>query len=297
MTLLKKQYVNVRVLIEDALEAVRPAVDTKHHTLRVEYPAVPVWLEVDPVRITQVITNLLGNAAKYTPANGEIALETRLEPQHFVISVRDNGVGLAPAAMSKVFGMFTRIDTEVARTEGGLGIGLALAKGLTLLHGGQLQVHSAGRGQGSEFTIRLPRSLIVEAPATEKSSTDAVAKGATLRILIADDNRDAADSLGMLLKLAGHDIRIARTGGEALAVANQFRPEVGVIDIGMPDIDGYEVAERIRHEAWGEEMTLIAVTGWGQADDKRRALAAGFDRHMTKPVDPEELERAFRKTP
>ena len=270
-------------------------VDTKHHELRVEYPAAPVWLEVDPVRITQVITNLLANAAKYTPANGEICLETRLEPQHFVISVRDNGVGLAPAAMSKVFGMFTRIDTEATRAEGGLGIGLALAKGLTLLHGGQLQVRSAGRGQGSEFTIRLPRSLIVAAPPTQNSSADSGAEVAPRRILIADDNRDAADSLSMLLKLSGHDIQIARTGREALAVANQFRPEVGIIDIGMPDMDGYEVAKRIRHEAWGENMRLIAVTGWGQADDKRRALAAGFDRHMTKPVDPEELEQAFRK--
>jgi two-component system CheB/CheR fusion protein len=293
--LLKKQYVNVQVLMEDAVEAVRPAIDSRHHALRIQYPEVPVWLEVDPVRITQVITNLLANAAKYTPANGEISLETRLEPQHFAISVRDNGVGLAPGAMSKVFGMFTRIDTEATRAEGGLGIGLALAKGLTLLHGGQLVGHSAGRGQGSEFTIRLPRSLIVEALPTATSAADTLGEVARLRVLIADDNRDAADSLAMLLKLSGHDIKIARTGGEALSAANQFRPQVGIIDIGMPDMDGYEVAKRIRHEAWGEDMTLIAVTGWGQADDKRRALAAGFDRHMTKPVDPEELERAFRR--
>ena len=293
--LLKKQYANVRMLMEDAVEAVRPAVDIKQHALRVDYPVAPVWLEVDPVRITQVITNLLANAAKYTPANGEIFLETRLEPRHFVISVRDNGIGLAPAAMSKVFGMFTRVDTEVSRAEGGLGIGLALAKGLTLLHGGQLQVRSAGRGQGSEFTIRLPRSLIVAAPPIEKSFAASADGALSLRILIADDNRDAADSLSMLLALSGHDIKVARTGGEALSLANQFRPEVGIIDIGMPDMDGYEVAKRIRHEAWGGNMTLIAVTGWGQADDKRRALASGFDRHMTKPVDPEELERAFRK--
>jgi two-component system CheB/CheR fusion protein len=290
--LLKKQYVNLQVLIEDAVEAVRPAVDIKHHALRVDYPAIPVWLEVDPVRITQVITNLLGNAAKYTPARGEISLETRLEPRHFVISVRDNGVGLEPSAMNKVFAMFTRIDSEATRSEGGLGIGLALAKGLTMLHGGQLQVHSGGRGQGSEFTIRLPRSVVVAAPAPVNSA-DAAVTVATLRILIADDNRDAAESLSMLLKLSGHDIRIAHAGGEALAVAHEFRPQIGIVDIGMPDMDGYEVARRIRHEAWGEKILLIAVTGWGQADDKRRALAAGFDRHMTKPVDPEELERAF----
>jgi two-component system, chemotaxis family, CheB/CheR fusion protein len=293
--LLKKQYVNVQVLMEDAVEAVRPAVDVRHHTLRVEYPAEPIWLEVDPVRITQVITNLLANAAKYTPNGGQVFLETRLEPQHFLIRVRDTGVGLAPVAMSKIFQMFTRIDTEVTRAEGGLGIGLALAKGLTLLHGGQLQVHSAGRGQGSEFTIRLPLSLIAAAPPTLNSAADSAGKVAVLRILIADDNRDAADSLSMLLRLSGHDIKIARSGGEALAIADQFRPDVGIIDIGMPDMDGYEVARRIRHEAWGETMTLIAVTGWGQADDKRRALAAGFDRHMTKPVDPEELERACRR--
>jgi two-component system CheB/CheR fusion protein len=293
--LLKKQYVNVQVLMEYAVEAVRPAVDLKQHALRVEYPAVPIWLEVDPVRITQVITNLLANAAKYTPANGEISLQTRMEPQHFVISVRDNGVGLAPSAVSTVFQMFTRIDTEATRAEGGLGIGLALAKGLTLLHGGQLQVHSAGRGQGSEFTICLPRSVVVAAPPVEKPSADPGEKRAPLRILIADDNRDAAESLGMLLKLSGHEIEIAHSGGAAFAVAGTFRPQIGIIDIGMPDMNGYEVVRRIRHEAWGEKMTLIAVTGWGQADDKRRALAAGFDQHMTKPVDPEELEAAFTK--
>jgi CheY-like chemotaxis protein len=287
--------VNVQVLMEYAVEAVRPAVDLKQHALRVEYPAVPIWLEVDPVRITQVITNLLANAAKYTPANGEISLQTRMEPQHFVISVRDNGVGLAPSAVSTVFQMFTRIDTEATRAEGGLGIGLALAKGLTLLHGGQLQVHSAGRGQGSEFTICLPRSVVVAAPPVEKPSADPGEKRAPLRILIADDNRDAAESLGMLLKLSGHEIEIAHSGGAAFAVAGTFRPQIGIIDIGMPDMNGYEVVRRIRHEAWGEKMTLIAVTGWGQADDKRRALAAGFDQHMTKPVDPEELEAAFTK--
>jgi CheY-like chemotaxis protein len=204
-------------------------------------------------------------------------------------------MGIDSAVQPHVFELFAQSARGQARSEGGLGIGLALAKGLTLLHGGQLQVHSAGRGQGSEFTIRLPASLIVEAPPTQKGSADSGAQAAPLRILIADDNRDAADSLSMLLKLSGHDIKVARTGGEALTVAGQFRPEIGIIDIGMPDMDGYEVAQRIRHEAWGEHMTLIAVTGWGQADDKRRALAAGFDRHMTKPVDPEDLERAFRK--
>jgi two-component system, chemotaxis family, CheB/CheR fusion protein len=291
--LLKKEYVDVRVLIDEAIEVVQPAIDAKHHTLRVQPPPEPMLLEVDPVRITQVITNLLTNAAKYTPSGGLIHLGTRIEAQFLVIYVRDNGVGLTTEAMSHVFDMFTRIESEVSRAAGGLGIGLALAKGLVQLHGGRLEVNSAGSGEGSEFLICLPRSLVVEAPTTQVAPSETKPEAKPRRILVADDNVDSAESMSMLLKLSGHEVHLAHTGADALKIASQMRPDVGIFDIGMPDLTGYEVAERIRHEAWGKKIKLIAVTGWGQESDKRRAQAAGFDHHLTKPVDPEKLEVLF----
>jgi CheY-like chemotaxis protein len=217
----------------------------------------------------------------------------RLEAQFFVIYVRDNGVGLTAESMSHVFDMFTRVESEVSRAEGGLGIGLALAKGLMQLHGGRLEVNSAGPGEGSEFLICLPRSLIVEPPPPQAPPSEPKPETKPRRILVADDNVDSAESVSMLLKLSGHEVHLAHTGADALEAAERVRPDIGIFDIGMPDLSGYEVAERIRHEAWGENITLIAVTGWGQESDKRRALAAGFDHHLTKPVDPEELELLF----
>ncbi len=295
--LLKKEYVDVHVLLDEAVETVRPLIDAKKHTLRVAYPDRPTRLEVDPLRITQVISNLLTNAAKYTPSGGRIDLETRIEGKHFAISVRDTGIGIAPDVMGKVFDMFTRIESDIGRSEGGLGIGLALAKGLVELHGGKLQVRSGGRGEGSEFIVCLPRSLVVDVPAAETAESQGVAdrSGKPRRILIADDNRDSATTLAMMLRLSGHEVDVAHSGTEALDLAKRVRPEIAVFDIGMPDLSGYEVADRIRHEAWGEKMTLIAVTGWGQESDKRRARAAGFDHHLTKPIDPAILEPLFER--
>ena len=292
--LLKKEYVEVHTLIEDAVEAVQPALDSKRHTLRVEYPSNPIIIEVDPLRITQIITNLLTNAAKYTPPGGLIWLGTRFEANAFVIYVRDNGIGLTPEMIPKVFNMFTQVESDLGRSEGGLGIGLALAKGLAELHGGRIETSSAGRGQGSEFAISLPQSLIVEKPVVSQTHAgDGTAPSASKRILVADDNRDGAETMSMLLKLSGHEVYLAHSGAEAFEVAQRKRPDIAVLDIGMPDLNGYEVAERIRHEAWGERIKLIAVTGWGQAEDKRRALAAGFNHHLTKPVDPSQLEALF----
>ena len=219
---------------------------------------------------------------------------TRFESQHFVIFVRDNGVGLTAEAMGKVFEMFTRVEADAGRSEGGLGIGLALAKGLVELHGGSLRVHSAGRGHGSEFVICIPRSLIVrEPPPLSEDTVDPTLPVTPRRILVADDNRDGAETIAMLLRLSGHEVDIANTGSDAFELAKRVRPDIGVFDIGMPDLNGYELAERIRHEAWGGNMKLIAVTGWGQESDKRRALAAGFDHHLTKPVDPDRLALLF----
>ena len=292
--LLKKGYVELRVMLEDAVEAVRGALNAKHHTLRVDPPGDDsIIVEVDPVRITQAITNLLTNAVKYTAAGGVIHLGTEVGAKFLTIFVRDNGVGLSPEAMRSVFTMFTRIDSEVARTEGGLGIGLALAAGLVQLHGGRIDVKSGGPGLGSEFMICLPRSLIVTAPPPSANLATNPSIGRQRMILIADDNRDAAESLSMLLALSDHEVHVAHSGGEAFEMAKKLRPDVCILDIGMPDLNGYELAERIRREAWGETMTLIALTGWGQESDKRRAMLAGFDHHLTKPVDPDQLERLF----
>jgi len=291
---LKRARIDVKSLLEAAVESVQPAIDARRHTLRVEIPPVQTMLEADPVRLTQVVTNLLTNAAKYTPAGGLITVGARLESQELVLFVRDNGVGLAPAMLAQVFNMFTQVEAAGKAAEGGLGIGLALAKGLVELHGGQIAAHSAGLGSGSEFVVTLPESLIVK----RQQPTSGLANGharpiSSRRVLIADDNRDAAETLGMFLNLSGHEVHLAHSGAEALEATKQLRPDVAVLDIGMPDLSGYEVANRIRREPWGTQITLIALTGWGQDEDKRRAHAAGFDHHCTKPVDPADLERIF----
>jgi CheY-like chemotaxis protein len=288
---LKKEYVDLKAILEAAVEAAQPAIDAKRHVLNVEYPLSRLMLEVDPVRVTQVVSNLLTNSAKYTPIGGTIVLGTRVDSQGLAIFVRDNGVGLAPEALKRIFNMFTRIDSAGDRAEGGLGIGLALAKGLVELHGGQIEARSAGLGQGSELIVSLPASLLQHSNTPVEVCAPAVTAPLSLRILIADDNRDGAETLGMFLGLSGHDVVLAHTGAEALEVASRYRPDVAVLDIGMPVLNGYEVAKSIRREAWGSNLTLIAVTGWGQEDDKRAAYAAGFDHHLTKPVDPEQLER------
>ncbi|MEO6079828.1 MAG: chemotaxis protein CheB [Steroidobacteraceae bacterium] len=293
--LLKKGYADLRVLMDEAVEAVEPAITAKSQVLRVEPPETPLVLEVDAVRIIQVITNLLVNASKYTPAGGFLHLGYRLEELFLVITVRDNGRGLAPDSLYRVFNMFTRIESPDERTDGGLGIGLALAKGLMELHGGHLQAHSPGLGKGSEFLVCLPRELVVSAPEAPVVDQQQPTATQSRRILIADDNRDSAAMLGMLLRIAGHEVHVAHSGTEAWDEARRLRPDVCVLDIGMPGLTGYDVAERIRHEAWSKEVKLIAVTGWGQDADKRRAAAVGFDQHLTKPVDPDALEKLIAR--
>jgi two-component system, chemotaxis family, CheB/CheR fusion protein len=290
--LLKKDYVDIQSILDAAVEAAQPVIDSKDHTLRIERPQVPIMLEADPVRLTQVISNLLTNAAKYTDVGGIITLGAGLEAKALLIYVRDNGIGLTGQAMSKIFNMFTRVDSDIGRAEGGLGIGLALSKGLIELHGGRIEVHSEGPGQGSEFVVRLPLSLVARDPDHKASPQRIEPNGkVSRRVLVADDNRDGADCLEMLLKMSGHEVYVALDGTEALELVRQHRPDVGVIDLGMPGLSGYEVARRIRAEAWGSATMLIALTGWGQEEDRRRALAAGFDHHLTKPVDPDQLQQ------
>jgi two-component system, chemotaxis family, CheB/CheR fusion protein len=287
---LKKEYVAWQTVLDDAVEAVRGKLDAKHHTLRIAPFEMPEPLEVDPVRLVQVLTNLLTNAAKFTPDGGLIELACRLDEQWFRFSVRDNGIGIAPERLGEVFTMFSRGDTDVSGGDGGLGIGLALVKGLVELHGGHVEVRSPGVGLGCEFTVTLPRAVKPGGePASPATLPAPAAHPSRCRVLVADDNRDGADTLATFLSLAGHEVMVAYSGAQALQMAAEQRPDACVLDIGMPGLTGYEVAERIRHEAWGRRMLLVAVTGWGQAKDRAVALASGFDHHLTKPIDPDAL--------
>jgi two-component system, sensor histidine kinase len=292
---LRKDYVDLQSLVSSAVETARPLIDAKHHTLTVALPAEPIELEVDPLRLSQALSNLLTNAAKYTDARGQMHLSAAQDESGLAIRVRDNGIGIDSGVIKGLFEMFSQIDSAIDRAEGGLGIGLALVKGLVALHGGTVEATSPGLGLGSEFTIRLPRATVVERRAVSTVKSPALCLGAAPhgKIVIADDNRDAADSLKMLLELAGYDTFVAYNGELALDLGARERPSAFILDVGMPDMTGYEVARRIRQQAWGRAALLIAVTGWGQDDDKQRARAAGFDHHFTKPVNPEAVAQVL----
>jgi CheY-like chemotaxis protein len=294
---LKFESVTLDSLIEAAVETARPLIEAKQHRMSLQLPESPVMVSVDPLRISQSLSNLLTNAAKYTDPRGEITLKVALEPDGLVMSVKDNGIGFDPKAAPHIFEMFSQLDSAIDRTEGGLGIGLALVRGLVELHGGSVAAHSAGLGLGSEFTIRLPREVVIVEPAPRSPlETGGPLPGcdSRLTILVADDNRDAAESLGMVLELSGDEVYIANSGQQALQLARQKRPHVVILDIGMPDMTGYEVAREIRREAWGAGTLLLAITGWGQMEDKERARAAGFDVHLTKPVDADRVDEILR---
>ena len=290
---LKKGYANLQGLLAEALETARPIIEAKRHRITLDWPPEPIEVEADPVRLIQIMTNLLTNAAKYTDPEGQIFFGARIENDLLIISVRDTGIGLAPEMLPKVFEMFSQVDPNQERTEGGLGIGLALVKGLAELHGGRIEARSDGLERGSEFTVFLPCLHVDTASREPLPAEPPKPKNGRNTILIADDNRDGAESMKMLLELSGHEVHTAHTGSEALEVAAQLQPAVVILDIGMPGLSGYEVATKIRSQVWGAQMTLIAMTGWGQEDDKRKAKEAGFDHHLTKPVDPDILEQLF----
>jgi signal transduction histidine kinase len=293
---LKIDVVDLRLVVDAALEVARPLIDRKDQRLVVVLPEQSLKVSCDPLRLSQSLSNLLTNAAKYTDEKGSITLTIELCDTELKFAVKDSGIGIDPRFMPRLFELFYQLDSAVDRAEGGLGIGLALVKGLVDLHGGRVQAHSAGVGLGSEFTMYLPRSrVVIDGEATPASSVrgEEVA-GAASKILMADDNRDAVDSLAMLFQLSGYDVKAAYSGKEALTTAKNWRPGVVLLDIGMPDMTGYEVARAIRETDWGRTMYLVAITGWGQAEDKARASAAGFDQHLTKPVDPEKLEKLLR---
>jgi signal transduction histidine kinase/ActR/RegA family two-component response regulator len=284
---LKKEHVSLAAVVSTAIETARPLIDTKQHSLQVSLPPEPIELEADPLRLSQAISNLLNNAAKYTDPHGLIRLSAELTAGELRIAVSDSGIGIDPKVLPTIFQMFTQVDSPIDRTEGGLGIGLALVRGLVELHGGTVDAVSAGAGQGSTFSIRLPGAHFSARPSRDDETDPGTrtADGPTFRILVADDNVDAAESLALLIKMWNHDICVARTGSDALEIALRVQPDVCILDIGMPDMSGYEVARRIRSQPWGRETVLFALTGWGQSEDIERAKAAGFNEHMTKPVD------------
>lgn len=288
---LRKEKVLLTDIVNATVEALLPQLNAKDQHLSIEMPTVAVQLDADPVRLAQMLTNLLTNASRYSDAGSRIELTGSIDAETLVLSVRDQGIGLAPDDVTGIFEMFSQINAVEVRTEGGLGIGLALVRGLARLHGGSVEAHSAGLGRGSEFIVRLPIHALE--PAGSAASAAAQAHPQGRRILLADDNRDAADSLAMLLQLVGHEVRVAYLGRDALALAQQFRPDIAVLDIGMPDLSGYEVAASLRQQPWAEKVRLIALTGWGQENDRRRASEAGFDLLLVKPVDLDKLQQSL----
>ncbi len=289
---LRRERVELVAIVDSAVETARPLIDDGQHQLAVRLPSQPTWLHADALRLAQVLSNLLTNSAKYSDPGSTITLAAEAQDGQFVVKLSDTGIGIEPEMIPRMFEMFAQSTHAIERSGGGLGIGLALVKGLVILHGGTVEVESAGREQGSTFTIRLPGNIIVDPP-EKQSGGRAVGKAPPRRVLVVDDNRDAAESLVLLLGLEGHDSRCVHDGLEALAVAGDYRPDVVILDIGMPGLNGYETARQMRRQDWGRHIRLIALTGWGRADDKRRADEAGFDYHLVKPVDPDALYEAL----
>jgi PAS domain S-box-containing protein len=287
---LKKVSTELTSVIGAAIETSRPSIMTKKHELLVDLPKQPLALEADPMRLAQVFSNLLTNASKYTDPGGHITLRAMQDKDEVVVSVRDTGMGISPEMLPQLFQPFMQAPETRGRSEGGLGIGLALARGLTELHGGRIEAHSAGLGSGSEFIVRLPIGKTVQPSNKHASDADACIQAAAMKILVVDDNHDGADSLATMLELSGHAVSTAYAGYEAFEQAQSLRPDVMLTDIGLPDLDGYELARKLRDTDWGRAMVLVAVTGWGQQSDRHRAYEAGFDHHLTKPIAPELLD-------
>jgi PAS domain S-box-containing protein len=283
---LRKESVDLADVVTAAVDACRSLGDDARE-LSVALPAEPIHLRADGIRLAQVLLNLLSNAVKYTKPDGHIRVTAARDGGAVILRVTDDGIGIAPEALNHVFDMFYQADRSLERTDRGLGIGLTLARHLVDLHGGTLEIHSGGPGQGCEAIVRLPGGEPAATPTAVVPRDDgALAPKTALRVLIADDNADAAMALAVLLKLAGHEPRCAADGEEALALAARFIPQVAVLDLAMPRLNGYDVARRIRQEPWGQNVLLIALTGWAKDEDRKRTKEAGFDAHLVKPVHP-----------
>ena len=294
MITLQLEPVLVGAIVARAVETARPAIDAHKHALELDLPEELISVEGDKTRLVQVIANILHNAAKFMDPGGRIRLSVRREGQYALISIADTGIGIAPDLLPKIFELFTQVHAKSERAQGGLGIGLALVRRLTEMHGGTVTAHSDGAGRGSTFSVRLPVMVTQIAGLVHpKRDTGTIPRVASQRILVADDNRDAAEALSLQLQLAGHDVRTAHDGIEALTVAKTFDPEIVLLDLGMPKMDGYEVARQLRLQPRSRRVTLIALTGWGQQQDRDRTAEAGFDAHLVKPVAEAQLFRAL----
>lgn len=285
---LRKERVALSTIVQTALEASLPTIDEAGHELKINMPTEPVYVEADVTRLAQVISNLLNNAAKYTERSGRIHLAVQPRDGDVIVTVKDNGIGIPAHMLSHVFDMFTQADRSLERSQGGLGIGLTIVKRLVEMHDGSVEARSDGPGMGSDFIVRLPRVRSATQPQADDG--EPTRSSSHRKILVVDDNRDAATSLAMMLKLMGNDAKTAHDGLEALDVAAVYRPDLILLDIGMPRLNGYETAKRIREQAWGKKIRLVALTGWGQDNDRRRSHDAGFDSHMVKPINPEALK-------
>ena len=294
---LQRAPVTLAEVVESAVETARPLVDAAGHELTVTLPPEPVVLDADLTRLAQVFSNLLTNSAKYTPQNGRIALDAELGSGSLVVTVRDSGLGIPADYLPRIFDMFSQADRVVERVSGGLGIGLALVKGLVEMHGGTVEARSDGPGTGSTFTVRLPVPARAAEPEPEAPAPDPViARGAKRRVLVVDDNHDAAESLAQLLELLGNEVHIGHDGVEAVEAAERVRPDLILMDVGMPRLNGLDATARIREQSWSSSTTIVALTGWGQDSDRERTTAAGCDGHLVKPVLLADLERVLGDT-
>jgi signal transduction histidine kinase len=294
---LRKQRVELASIVHHAAEACRPLGDSLQHEVAVTLPREPVYLNADPARLAQVFQNLLNNACKYTEPQGRVWLTAERQAGDVLVTVKDTGLGIPPDKLASIFDMFTQVDASRERARGGLGIGLALVKRLVEMHDGTVEARSEGPGRGSEFVVRLP--VLTETLQAAQQATEAAKDRAAVarRVLVVDDNADSAESLTMLLQVSGHETHTAHDGLEAVAAAERFRPEVALLDIGLPRLNGYDAARRIREQPWGKDMVLVALTGWGQEEDRRKSKEAGFDLHMVKPVDLELLMERLASLP
>lgn len=294
---LERQVVSLQSVVAAAVETGTATIEAQHHRLTVELPAEPLMVDADPHRLAQVITNLLNNAARYTPAAGNIELRATMHGNEFELQVRDDGIGIEPGSLSRIFDMFTQVQTDAGRSKGGLGIGLSLARMIVTLHGGRITASSEGPGRGSQFSIWLPATAsaapVVAEPEPPRSADLATTR--SLSILVVDDNEDAAATLGSILEMEGHRVRIAHDGRQALAVAGDFVPQLVFLDLGLPDMSGYQVARSLRSMPRLGQVILVALTGWGAEGDRLQSMQAGFDRHLTKPLDLRQLDELLAR--
>jgi PAS domain S-box-containing protein len=295
--ILRRATVPLATVLHDAVETCRPIADDAGVSLDVALPAFPIFLDADSLRLTQVFSNLLNNACKYTPAGGRVWVRTEAEGTQVRVSVKDTGTGIAADELSGIFDMFAQVDASPERSQGGLGIGLTLARRLTELHGGTIEATSEGLGRGSEFVVRLPTVAEKPAPFAAPPVASRLEPAPARRVLVVDDNEDGAASLEMLLRINGHETLVAYDGLEAVAAAERFRPDVALLDIGLPKLNGYDTCRRIREQPWGRHMTLVAVTGWGDERDRSKSRDAGFDCHLVKPIDFAALDAVLGASP